>query len=83
MLRLCCSIAQKISETILGATISQGYLRVALVFVWGSGLPAGCNFHFQEFFASILLVLTKFSFWRGQWALGYRSAGFGDFLSVC
>ena len=30
-------------------------------------------------FKSILLVLTKFSFWQKDWALGYHSMKFRDF----
>ena len=30
----------------------------------------------------MLPVLAGFSFWRGVWALGYHSMGFGHFLGV-
>ena len=33
------------------------------------------NFFFQEF----LPVLTKLSFWQGDWALGYHSINFRHF----
>ena len=31
---------------------------------------------------SFVIVLTKFSFWRKDWALGYDSMKFGDFLDI-
>ena len=34
------------------------------------------------FFKSFLLASTKFSFWRGDWALRYNSVGFGHFAIV-
>ena len=34
------------------------------------------------FFSSFLLVLTKFSFWEEDWALGYNSMIFWDFPDI-
>ena len=34
------------------------------------------------FFSSFLLVLTKFSFWEEDWALGYNSMKFWDFPDI-
>ena len=34
------------------------------------------------FFSSFLLVLTKYSFWEEDWALGYNSMKFGDFSDI-
>ena len=42
------------------------YLGLTLVFVWRVALREKFNFCF-------LLALTKFSIWRGDWALGYHS----------
>ena len=44
------------------------YLRKSLVFMWNSALWEKFNFYFQRVF---LLVLTKFSFWEEDWALGH------------
>ena len=56
-----------------------GYLRVALVFMWHSALRKRFNCYFLGLF---LLVLTKFSFWRGEWALGYHYLKFRHFLNI-
>ena len=34
------------------------------------------------FYKSFLLVLTKLSFWQGNWALGYHSMGFRQFPDI-
>ena len=34
------------------------------------------------FWGGFLLVLAKFSFWPGHWALGYHSMGFGHFTDI-
>ena len=39
---------------------------------WELSSKTSLVFDLQEF----LLVLTKFSFWQGDWALGYQSMGF-------
>ena len=49
------------------------YLRLTLVFMRNSALQEKFNFCF---FKRFLLVLTKFSFWQGDWALGYYSMKF-------
>ena len=54
------------------------YLGLALVFVWGGARRGGFNLSFEGF----LLVLVGLSFWRGGWALGYRSMCFGQFPDV-
>ena len=46
------------------------YLGLTLVFMWNSALQKRLNFCFSRNF---LLVSTKFSFWQGDWALGYHS----------
>ena len=51
-------------------------LRVTLVFMWNSALRGKFNFYFSK---SFLLVLTKFSFWQEDWALGCYSVNFSDF----
>ena len=33
-------------------------------------------------FKGFLLVQTKFSFWQGEWALGYRSMEFSNFPDI-
>ena len=45
------------------------YLRLTLVFKWYSA-------------QSFLLVLTKLSFWRGDWAPSYNSMEFTHFLDI-
>ena len=45
------------------------YLRLTLVFKWYSA-------------QSFLLVLTKLSFWQGDWALSYHSMEFTHFLDI-
>ena len=52
------------------------YLRQTLVFMWNSALREKFNFYF---FRSFLLVLTKFSFWKNDWALGYNSIKFWNY----
>ena len=34
------------------------------------------------FLRSFVIVLTKFPFWRKDWALGYDSMKFRDFLDI-
>ena len=34
------------------------------------------------FLQSFLLVLTKLSFWRADWALGYHSMAYGQFPDI-
>ena len=46
------------------------HLRPTLVFMWNSALRQKFNFCFSVRF---LLVLTKFSFWEGDWGLGNNS----------
>ena len=48
------------------------YLGLALVFVWNSAPRDGLI----SLFRSFLLLLAKFSFWRGDWALGFHSIKF-------
>ena len=36
----------------------------------------------SPFFGTFLLVLTKFLFWQGDWALGYHSMGFRHFPDI-
>ena len=36
----------------------------------------------SRFFKSFLLVLTKLPFWQGDWALGYHSMKFRQFLNI-
>ena len=55
-----------------------GYLGLALVFVWGGARRGGFSLSFGGF----LLVLAGLSFWRGGWALGYRSMCFGQFPGI-
>ena len=38
---------------------------------------------YSRFFKRFLLVLTKFSFWQGDWALGYHSMRFLHFPDLC
>ena len=45
------------------------YLTQTLVFMWNSTLREKHQF---LFFRRFLLVLTKFWFWGGDWALGYN-----------
>ena len=43
--------------------------------IWGSGFRVGWRTTGRvqsRFFGTFLLVLTKFSFWWGDWALGYK-----------
>ena len=56
-----------------------GYLRLTLVFVLGSARREGFNICFFRMF---LVLLPKLSFWRGDWALGYHSMGFGHFPDI-
>ena len=51
------------------------YLRLTVVFMWKSALREKFNFFF-------LLLLTKFSFWQEDLALGYYSMKFEDFLDI-
>ena len=55
------------------------YLRLTLVFMRNSALWEKFNFCFSRDF---LLVLTKFSFWQGGWALGYHSMKFRHFPDI-
>ena len=55
------------------------YLRQTLVFMWNSALREKFNFYFCK---SFLLVLTKFSFWQEDWALGYHSMKFRLFPDI-
>ena len=57
----------------------------------GGVFGANCGFRVEYrttggvwfiFFKSFLLASTKFSFWRGDWALRYNSVGFGHFAIV-
>ena len=61
-----------------GAQSFAGYLRLALCFVWHGALREGFNFYFW----TVLLILAKFSFWPGDWALGYHSMRFRHFPNV-
>ena len=56
------------------------YLRPTLVFMWNIAVREKF-FVFQKFlfFKSVLLILTKFSFWQEDWALGYHFMKFWDF----
>ena len=54
------------------------YLRLILVFISNSALLE----KFKEFLKSVLLVLTKFSFWQGDWAIGYHSMKFRHFSDI-
>ena len=49
------------------------YSRQTIVFMWNSELREKVQF---LFFSSFLLILTKFSFWEEEWALGYNSMKF-------
>ena len=55
------------------------YLRLTLVFMWNSALREKFKF---LFFKSFLQVLTKFSFWPEDWALGYHSMKFRHFPDI-
>ena len=55
------------------------YLRITLVSMWNSALRQKFNFSFSRFF---LLVLTKFSYWWEDWALGYHFMRFRDFPDI-
>ena len=51
-----------------------------LVFVWGG---ARCGGGLVAIFGGVfLLVLAKFSFLRGDWALDYHSVWFSDFPNI-
>ena len=52
------------------------YSTLTLVFISNNAEREKFNFCF---FKSFRLVLTKLSFWQGDWALGYHSMGFGYF----
>ena len=52
---------------------STKYLRLTLVFMWNCTLREKFCFCFSRVF---LLVLTKFSFRQGDWALGHHSLKF-------
>ena len=52
-------------------------LGLALAFVWDSTLWVGFCF-----FRGFLLVLAKFSLWRGEWTLGYHFMGFRHFPNI-
>ena len=56
-----------------------GYLGLALVFIWDEALRERFNRYFSGLF---LLVLAKFSFWQGEWALGYHFLRFRPFPNV-
>ena len=53
------------------------YFRLTIVFMRNSALREKFNFFF--FFKSFLLVLTKFSIWHREWALGNDSMKFRHF----
>ena len=55
------------------------YLRLTLVFMWNSTQRKGFNFYFSRVF---FLLLTKLSWWRGDWALGYHAMKFRQFHAV-
>ena len=55
------------------------YLRKTLVFMWNSVLREKFDFYFQGVF---LLVLTKFSFWEEDWAIGYNSMEFWHYSEL-
>ena len=68
--------------------ILGGYLRsvagcLGLAFVVGGALRGGVGgyCYFRDFFAKFV-VLAKFSFWWGEWALGHHFLGFRRFLSI-
>ena len=62
----------------LGLQWLAGYLGLALVFVRNSVKQEKFNFYFK----SSLLVLARFSFWRGDWALRYHSMEFRKFPDI-
>lgn len=68
--------------------ILGGYLRsvagyLGLAFVVGGALRGGVRgyCYFRDFFAKFV-VLARFSFWWGEWALGHHFLGFRHFLSI-
>ena len=58
-----------------------GWLGLALVFFWGSARCWWWGVR-SPFFGAFLLVLAKFLFWRGGWALGYHSMAFKHFPHI-
>ena len=52
------------------------YFWLTIVFVKHSALREKFNF---LFFKNFLIVIAKFSFWEGDWAVGYYSMGFRHF----
>ena len=55
------------------------YFSLTLVFIWNGTLREKFSL---GFFKRFLLVLTKFSFWQGDWALGYHSMKFRHFPDI-
>ena len=53
------------------------YMRQTLVLVLNRTLRGKVQFQFLN---SFLFLLTKFSFWEEDWALGYNSASIWDLL---
>ena len=85
-----CGFGAMVGECGLGARAGGHGLGAS-----GRGLGAGGGgqgvrvpFHLQLFTGCLglavvsLLALTKFSIWRGGWALGYHSMGFGHISNV-
>ena len=56
-----------------------GCLGPALILVWHGAMREVFSF---VFLGNVNLVLTKFSFWPGDWALGCHSMGFGYFADI-
>ena len=78
-----CGFGAMVGECGLGARAGGRGLGAG-----GGGQGVRVPFHLQLFTGCLglavvsLLALTKFSIWRGGWALGYHSMGFGHISNV-
>ena len=72
---------------------SQNIMTIIYIFRCnhGKNIEINSSFHVKSgttgkvqflFFKSLMLVLTKFSFWEEEWALGYSSMEFWDFPNI-
>ena len=57
----------------------QKKFTVTLVFMWSTELRERFNYYF---WGHLCHYKTKFSFWRGDWALGYHSVKFRHFPNI-
>ena len=60
------AVGRKVSEASSGFYVGQSTARKVLLLFFGTFLP----------------VLAKFSFWRGEWALGYHFMVFRHFPNI-